>query len=61
VCSLPGFYVPEVVGREFCLGAPEGSVVINNTLAIERRGKRGGGGTPMLVRSLARAAALSCL
>ncbi len=61
VCSLPGFYVPEVVGREFCLGAPEGSVVINNALAIERRGKRGGGGTPMLVRSLARAAALSCL
>jgi hypothetical protein len=26
-----------------------------------RRGKRAGGGTPMLVRSLARAAALSCL
>ena len=61
LCSLPGFYVPEVVGREFCLGAPDCSVVINNTLAMERRGGRGGGGTPMLVRSLARAAALSCL
>ena len=59
VCSLPGFYVPEVVGREFCLGAPDW--VINSTLAIERRGGRGGRGTPMLVRSLARAAALSCL
>jgi len=57
----PDFYVPEVVGREFCLGAPDCSVVINNTLAIERRGGRGGRGTPMLVRSLARAAALSCL
>src|SRR6266404_2933208 len=54
VCSLPGFYVPEVVGREFCLGVPDCSVVINNSLAIERRGGRGGGGTPMLVRSLAR-------
>src|SRR6267154_2337371 len=42
VCSLPGFYVPEVVGREFCLGAPDCSVVINSTLAIERRGGRGG-------------------
>lgn len=54
VYSLPGFYVPEVVGREFCLGAPDYSVVINNTLAIERRGGRGGGGTPMLVRSVGR-------
>jgi hypothetical protein len=54
VCSLPGVYVPEVVGREFCLGAPDCSVVINNTLAIERRGGRGGGGTPMLVRSVGR-------
>jgi hypothetical protein len=44
VCSLPGFYVPEVVGWEFCLGAP----------AIERRGGRGGGGTLMLVRSVGR-------
>src|ERR1700676_3000679 len=33
VCSLPGFYVPEVVGREFCLGAPDCSVVISDTLA----------------------------
>src|SRR6266481_832397 len=60
-CSLPGLYVPEVVSWEFCLGAPDCSVVINNTLAIERRGGRGGGGTPMLVRSFAQAAALSCL
>src|SRR5229473_8456451 len=60
-CSLPGFYVPEVAGREFWLGAPDCSVVTNNTLAIERRGGRGGRGTPMLARSLARAAALSCL
>jgi hypothetical protein len=22
-CSLPGFYVPAVVGREFCLEAPD--------------------------------------
>jgi hypothetical protein len=54
VCSLPGFYVPEVVGREFCLGTPDCSVVINDTLAIERRGGRGGGGTLMLVRSVGR-------
>ena len=53
-CSLPGFYVPEVVGREFCLGAPDYSVVINNTLAIERRGGRGAEKTPMLVRSVGR-------
>src|SRR5207249_8374315 len=57
VCSLPGFCGPEVVGRECCLGAPDRSVVINNTLAMERRGGRGSGGAPMLVRSLARAAA----
>src|SRR3984893_9446482 len=54
VCSLPGFYVPEVVGREFCLGAPDCSVVISDTLAIERRGGRDGEGTPMLVRSVGR-------
>jgi integrase len=54
VCSLPGFYVPGVVGREFCLGAPDCSVVINDTLAIERRGGRGGEGTPRLVRSVGR-------
>ena len=54
VCSLPGFYVPGVVGREFCLGAPDCSVVINDTLAVERRGGRGGGGIAMLVRLVGR-------
>ena len=51
---LPGFYVPRVVGREFRLGAPDCSVAINDTLAIERRGERGGGGTSTLVRSVGR-------
>ena len=45
---------PEVVGREFCWGEPDCSVVIDNTLAIERRGGRGGGGAPMLVRPVGR-------
>jgi hypothetical protein len=54
VCSLPGFYLQEVVDREFCLGAPDRSVVINDALGIERRGGRRGGGTPMLVRSVGR-------
>src|ERR1700687_3976765 len=35
-------------------GEPDCSVVINNTLAIERRGGRGGGGAPMLVRPVGR-------
>jgi integrase len=39
---------------EFCLGEPKCSVVINTTLAIERRGGRGGGGAPMLVRAVSR-------
>lgn len=47
--------------RSDTLGAPDRSVAINNTLAIERRGGRSGGGGPMLVRSFAQAAALSCL
>src|SRR6202521_1592287 len=36
------------------LGEPDGSVGINHTLSIERRGGRGGGGAPMLVRSVGR-------
>src|ERR1700730_18035398 len=35
-------------------GEPDCSVVINNTLAIERRGGRGGAEVPMLVRSVRR-------
>src|ERR1700722_12587076 len=35
-------------------GEPDCSVVINNALAIERRGGRDGGGAPMLVRPVGR-------
>ena len=35
-------------------GEPDGPVGINHTLAIERRGGRGGGGAPMLVRPVGR-------
>jgi hypothetical protein len=36
------------------LGEPDCSVVINNALAIERRGGRDGGGVPMLARPVGR-------
>ena len=47
-------FAPQVVGREFFLGEPDCSVGINNALAIERRGGRGGGGSPMPVRPVDR-------
>ena len=42
-----------MAGREH-LGEPDCSVGINDTLAIERRGGRGGGGPPMPVRPVDR-------
>ena len=41
-------YPPEEIGRECYLGKPNCSAMINNTLAIERRGGRGGGGIPVV-------------
>src|SRR6202521_818726 len=41
-------------GRSQILGEPDCSVVINNALAMERRGGRDGGGAPMLVRPVGR-------
>ena len=49
-----GRFAPGAVGREFCLEKPDSAVVINNALAIARRGGRGGGGPPMPVRSVDR-------
>jgi integrase len=42
-------FAPEAALREFCLGEPDRSVVINNALAIERRGRRVAEETAMLV------------
>src|SRR5712672_4500297 len=47
-------FAPAAVVRECVWREPDCSVVINNTLTMERRGGRGGGGAPMLVRPVGR-------
>ena len=46
----PWSALPEVVGREYLPGRARLSVGINDALAIERRGGRGGGGPRMSAR-----------